>query len=77
MCYEFCLELDSNENEWKSFPSLNKPREQFTLNTVGNALVAVGGFKAEYEIEIYENGKWCKGPNIPDTRGLFHHCSVR
>jgi len=78
-CYKFCLDSskrDSYENEWKSFPSLNKPREHFTLNTVGNSLVAVGGFKAECEIEIYENDKWCKGPNVPDTNGLFHHCSV-
>ena len=72
-----CYEHQFGFNSWVSFPSLGIHREGFTLNRVGETLVVVGGLRVEYEIEIYENKKWIKGPHIPETDGLIHHCSVR
>ena len=58
---------------------MSEHRNRFTMTVVEscNALVVVGGFKTEKDVEIYKDGKWEYGPELREDKGLVHHCSVQ
>merc|ERR1719295_1586173 len=71
-----CIQTKPDYLDWEPFPSLLSQRERFAMASVGNSIVVVGGFKADFAVEIYQNGKWRKGPYFEDARNLIHHCAV-
>merc|ERR1712168_1360651 len=74
-----CYSNEIGSNEWKEFCPLKEHRDRFTMTVVEscNALVVVGGFKSEKDVEIYKDGKWECGPELREDKGLVHHCSVQ
>ena len=72
-CYQHVLGSDG----WKPFPSLNEHRAKFTMNTIGNDIAVIGGFKSGCDVEIFHEGQWKDGPSLKAGHGVIHHCSVR
>merc|ERR1719175_362566 len=74
-----CYANEIGSNEWKEFCPMSEHRNRFTMTVVEscNALVVVGGFKTEKDVEIYKDGKWEYGPELREDKGLVHHCSVQ
>merc|ERR1719447_2400868 len=73
-CYTNKIGCDT----WKPMAPIREYRERFTLTLVEscNALVVVGGFKCNNDVEIYRDGKWCDGPKHDGLHGLVFHTAV-
>ena len=71
-CYSHTL----GTSTWEDFPPLSVHRERFSMTTVGDKIVVVGGFKSGCDIEIYKDEKWAVGPELQEYNGIIHHCAV-
>ena len=70
-----CFQLDHSQVIWKPFPSLVYPRHQSGGGTTAQGWWVIGGTGDTFSqntTEVYKNGAWQLGPNIPDLIDFWH-----
>ena len=71
-----CFQLDHNQVIWKPFPRLVLPRANSGGATITQGWWLIGGHgdgSAQNTTEVYKNGAWQLGPNIPDLKDFWYN----